>query len=100
MQKIGQYVRMQDSEAVVEVEGAYGLCNTVAVKTELNAALQKGCTKVELDLSRTDSVDSSVVHDISRMEQKVGAGNIRIINASGKVRAFLRDSAIGHLLAK
>ncbi len=95
MQKIGQYVSVEDSKAVVAVRGDFKLEVTDRVRDELEEAYRMGCTAVRFDMNNTDYIDSTVNKIIIRTLRHVGERMLEISNPKRSVFAALeaRDLA-------
>lgn len=89
MQKIGQYVGIDESMAVVDVKGSYRLEVTDQVRDELDEAYRRGCTSVRFEMGGTDYIDSAVTKLIIRTMRRVGESKIEIANPKGSVFAAL-----------
>ena len=95
MQKIGQYVSINDSVAIAEVEGKYDLGITTSVFDDLENAYRQGCTSVCFEMANTTYIVSAT----KRMIYKVcriygGPKNVQIVNAKGRVLAALQTGAV------
>lgn len=95
MQKIGQYVSVDNSVAIAAVEGKYDLGITTNVFDDLGKAYRQGCTSVCFEMANTTYIASAT----ERMFYKVcriygGPENVQIINAKGRVLAALQTGAV------
>ena len=89
MQKIGKYVSIEDSKAVVAVKGGFILDVTDQVRDELEEAYRRGCTAVQFDMNNTDYTDSTVNKIIIRTLRRVGERMLEISNPKRNVYAAL-----------
>ncbi len=95
MQKINQYVTIDNSVAIVDVEGNYDLGITAGVKDALEQAYRQGCTSVRFEMANTSYIVSAtlrMIYKICRMYG--GTKNVRIDNASGRVLAAISTEAM------
>ena len=95
MQKIGQYVSVDNSMAIVDVDGKYDLGITANVHDDLEKAYRQGCTSVRFEMENTTYIVSAT----ERMFYKIcrrygGANNVQITNAKGRVLAALQTAAV------
>lgn len=98
MQKIRQYVSIENSVAIVEVEGEYSLGVTTCVKEELEEAYRRGCTSVRFEMMHTDYIDSAVTKLIARTNRRVGEKNLQILNPKARVYAVFHTAAMDKFL--
>lgn len=94
MQKIGKYVGIEGSMAVVAVNGIYDLDVTEKVRAELEEAYRRGCTAVRFEMAGTDYIDSTVSKQITHTMRCVGEANLEITNPKGLVLANLKIVAM------
>ena len=94
MQKIRQYVGIENSMAVVDVKGKYVLDITDKVRSELEEAYRRGCTSVRFEMGGTDYIDSTVNKLIIRTTRRVGEANVEITNPKGLVVEQLTTVAL------
>ncbi len=95
MQKIGQYVSIDNSVAIADVEGKYDLGITANVQDDLEKAYRQGCTSVRFEMANTTYIMSAterMIYKICRIYG--GAKNVQIINAKGRVFAALQSAAV------
>ena len=95
MQKIGQYVNIDNSVAIADVEGKYDLGITTSVHDDLEKAYRQGCTSVRFEMANTTYIVSAterMIYKISRLYG--GPKNVQIVNASGRVLAALQTAAV------
>lgn len=100
MQKIGQYVSIDDSVAVVDVEGKYDLGITTNVHDDLEKAYRQGCTSVRFEMANTTYIVSAterMIYKICRLYG--GAKNVQIVNAAGRVMAALQTAAVDKFIS-
>lgn len=100
MQKIGQYVSIDDSVAVVDVEGKYDLGITTSVHDDLEKAYRQGCTSVRFEMANTTYIVSAterMIYKICRLYG--GAKNVQIVNAAGRVLAVLQTAAVDKFIS-
>ncbi|MBP2629491.1 MAG: hypothetical protein H6Q70_119 [Firmicutes bacterium] len=93
-----KYVMIDGATAVISVEGAFNLCRTAIVNTELNSAYQQGCTKVAVDFFKTTSIDSSAIRDLTKTRRRVHPENFMARNATNAVLAALKAAKLDEWL--
>ena len=95
MQKIGQYVSIDNSVAVVDVEGKYDLGITANVFDDLEKAYRQGCTSVLFEMANTTYIVSATERMIYKICRTYGgAKNVQISNAQGRVLSALQAAAV------
>ena len=98
MQKIGQYVGIDESMAVVDVKGSYRLEVTDQVSDELDEAYRRGCTAVRFEMGGTDYINSAVIKLILRTLRHVGETKLEISNPKGRVFADLDVASMNRFI--
>jgi ABC-type transporter Mla MlaB component len=90
-----QFVTIKNDTAVLAVKGTFnfGLCKRV--NSELEVAMQNGCTKVTVDFDETKFIDSASIRMLCDVRDRVRPDNFSAGNAHGKVMTVLQNSNLG-----
>lgn len=95
MQKLGSFVSIDNSVAIVDVEGKYDVGITANVSDSLDQAYLQGCTSVLFEMANTTYITSATTRMFFKMGRKFGGNkNLQIVNAKGRVLAALQEAAV------
>ncbi len=89
-----QFITIKGDQAVLAVVGAYVTTKVKAIKAEFNMARQNGCTKLLVDFSDTNLLDSTGISQLCDFRNQVRSENFSARNAQGKVLTVLKDSML------
>ena len=87
-----QYVQVRNDTAVLSVNGIFNFGKCKIVSSEINVALQSGCTKIAVDFDKTKFIDSAAIRMLCDFRENVHPVNFAVGNAHGKVLTVLQGA--------
>jgi anti-anti-sigma factor len=87
-----QYVQVRNDTAVLSVNGIFNFGKCKIVSSEINVALQNGCTKIAVDFDKTKFIDSAAIRMLCDFRENVHPANFAVGNAHGKVLTVLQGA--------
>ena len=93
-----RYVTVNNDTAIIKVVGEYNLLATNIISGEIQECFSRqGCSKVCVDFSETDFIESSAIRDLSVLFSRVGKENFRVVNVRGDVYTALSACKLDEL---
>lgn len=93
-----EFITIKGDQAILAVSGAYITTRVKAIKSEFNTARQNGCTKLLVDFTNTNILDSTGISQLCDFRNTMRAENFSAKNAQGKVLTVLKDSMLDNWL--
>ena len=88
------FVTKENEWAVVKVPGAYRFTLCPGIEKEVKAYLMAGCSKVKVDLEKTEILTSAAIRQLKELCQLVEEKNFSLINAAGWVMGTIKANKL------